>query len=322
MHEGVPIVIEAAACEPALPRGGDAAKLEIVERLRALDAGDEPLAADALPRELYGAILAQFGSIASARLAAGLPAAIPPRRRWSEAAVVEELRRLHALGVPIRHRDLLDAGHAGVAEAAQIYCGGLSRARRLARISIPRRSARQREPWDEGRVVAEIRALRAAGQSLARSHVDHRLYLAGRRYFGTWADAIEAAGEDYERVRLNEPSQPAEHLLEQLRALAAAEPAFSASQLEAHPLGYTLRRRFASLAAAVRAAGLAGWPRRERHPLPTADETLRAVRAIRAAGRSLVRRVVRSEDGALVRAAERHFGSWQRALDASTAAHG
>jgi hypothetical protein len=300
-----------------LSREEDGARDHVLSRLRELVSDGAPIPANALPRDLYGAVLTHFGSIASARRAAGLAAQVPPKRRWSEAAVIEELRRLHDLGVRIRDRDLKDAGHAGVVEAAQIYCGGLARARRLARIAVARRSNRQREPWDPGRVVAEIRALREANQPLARSKVDSRLYLAARRYFGSWGEAIDAAGLDYEHVRLHAPPQRVEELLDQLRALAAARPDLSASQLEAHSLGYRLRRRFPSLAAAVDAAGLTGWPRRERHPLPTADETLRAIGARRADGRSLVRSAVRREDGALVRAAERHFGRWQRALAAA-----
>jgi len=295
---------------------------EILERLRALAPEGAPLPASALPRDLYSAILARFGSIARARQAAGLAASLPRRRRWSEEAVVEELRRLHGLGLRIRDRELKEAGHSGVVEAAQIYCGGLARARRLARISDERRSARKREPWDAERVLTEIRALRAAGQSLARSRVDPRLYLAARRYFGAWGNAVEAAGERYERVRLNAPSLPVEQLLEQLRALAAERPAMSASELEAHSLGSVLRRRFPSLAAAVRDAGIAAWPRRERSPLPTAEETLRRIRGRDGSGRSVARSDVRREDRSLLRAAERHFGAWQVALEAAGAASG
>jgi hypothetical protein len=228
--------------------------------------------------------------------------------------VIEELRRLHVLGLSIRDRDLKDAGHSGVVEAAQIYCGGLPRARGLARIKIAQRIPRKREPWDAERVVSEIRALREADQSLARSRVDHRLYLAARRYFGSWGEAVDAAGVDYDRVRLHAPSQSVEQLLAQLRVLAAERPAMSASELESHPLGYMLRRRFQSLAAAVRAAEIASWPRRERNPLPSVEQTLSAIRARRTEDRSLLRSAVRREDGPLVRAADRHFGSWQQAL--------
>src|SRR5262245_18645670 len=49
--------------------------------------------------ELYRSLLAEFDSLAGGRRAADLAAVIPDPRKWSTAAVVEELRRLHRLGV-------------------------------------------------------------------------------------------------------------------------------------------------------------------------------------------------------------------------------
>lgn|GEM_PF-5283589 len=294
---------------------------DILELRRELICDGAPVPASALPKRIYASLLSRFGSIAKARVAAGIPASVPAKRRWSQAAVLAELRRLHALGVVIRDRDLKDAGHSGVVEAAKIYCGGLVRARRLARIQVFRRIQRDRAPWDAERVVSEIGALLRDGRSVASSKVDARLYCAARRYFGTWAQAIDAAGLDYDGVRMNAPSSSVDELLGQLRALAAAEPALLSWQLEAHQLGYMLRRRFPSLADAVAAAGIAaGWPRRARKPLPTAEETLAAIAARRAAGHALTAKAIRADDRSLQRAALRHFGSWDAAVAASQAA--
>jgi hypothetical protein len=289
---------------------------DVTELRRELACDGAPVLASAIPKRIYATLLSRFGSIAQARAAAGLPATVPAKRRWSEPTVLAELRRLHKLGVVIRDRDLKDAGHSGLVEAAKIYCGGLVRARRLARISIFRRIQRDRAPWDSERVVSEIGALLRDGRSIASSKVDARLYCAARRYFGTWAAAIEAAGLDYDGVRMHAPSYAVDELLEQLRALAAAEPALLSWQLEAHQLGYMLRRRFPSLADAVAAAGIAGWPRRARKPLPTAEDTLAAIAKRRADGHSLAATAVRADDRSLQRAAQRHFGSWREAVAA------
>lgn len=300
----------------------DDAAPDLTELRRALICDGAPVLASALPKPVYATLLTRFGSIAKARAAAGLPASVPTKRRWSQATVLTELRRLHTLGVVIRDRDLKDAGHAGVVEAAKIYCGGLVRARRLARITIFRRIQRDRAPWDSERVVSEIGALLRDGRSIASSKVDARLYCAARRYFGTWAAAIEAAGLDYDGVRMNAPSYSVDELLGQLRALAAAEPALLSWQLEAHQLGYMLRRRFPSLAEAVSAAGITGWPRRARKPLPTPEDTLAAIAARRAAGHALTATAVRADDRNLQRAALRHFGTWNDALAAARRLHG
>ena len=290
---------------------------DVVDLLRELVSDGAPVPTSAIPTRTYTALLDRFGSIAQARRAAGLPPSVPAKRRWSEHTVIAELRRLHALGVVIRDRDLKDAGHSGVVEAANVYCGGLVRARRLARITIARRIQRDRAPWDPERVVHEINALRSDGRSIASSKVDPRLYCAARRYFGTWAEAVEAAGLDYDHVRLHAPSYAVDELLDQLRALAAAEPALPSWQLEAHQLGYMLRRRFPSLGHAVAAAGLTGWPRRARKPLPTAEETLAAIAKRRAERHSVAASAVRADDRSLLRAAKRHFGSWRQAVAAA-----
>lgn len=302
---------------PRLEHREGGANISVVERLRALAPGGAPAPARALPAELYDAVLTEFGSIADAREAAGLPAAVPPKRRWSQQAVIDELRRLHELGLRIRERDLRDAGHSGVVQAAQLLCGGLGRARRVAGIVAPRRQPREHEPWDGERVVSEIQVLHATGQSIASSKVDPRLYLAARRYFGCWADAVDAAGIDYDQVRMNAPSFTSDELLDQLRALAADQPAMTAAELESHTIAQILRRRFRSLPAAVRAAGLDDWPVRKRRPLPSPEQTLQAIQARKAAGRSLLRTLVRREDAALVRAAVRHFESWHQAVAAA-----
>jgi hypothetical protein len=289
----------------------------ILDQLRALAPAGPPSAVRALASELDASVLTELGSIATAPAAAGLPAAMPPKRRWSPQAVVDELRRLDALGVRIRERDLRDAGHSGVVQAAQLLCGGLGAARRTAGIVAPRQPLREHEPWDAERVVLEIQVLHTARRSIASSKVAPRLYLAARRYFGGWAEAVAAAGIAYEQVRMTAPSLSSDQLLDELRALAAAQPAMTAAQLEARSIAQILRRRFRSLPSALRAAGLADWPVRQRRPLPSPEQTMQAIRGRQAQGLSLRRTLVRRQDAALVRAAVRHFASWQHAVAAA-----
>ncbi len=64
----------------------------------------------------------------------------------------------------------------------------------------------QRQKWSKERIVAEIRRLYAAGQDLSITavHRNHPALLAiaqSPRYFGSWREAIEAAGLDYEMIK-------------------------------------------------------------------------------------------------------------------------
>jgi hypothetical protein len=47
--------------------------------------------------------------------------------------------------------------------------------------------------WTRERIVEEIRRRREAGQSVAGRRVPPTLYQAGRKRFGGWSSALEAA---------------------------------------------------------------------------------------------------------------------------------
>lgn len=192
------------------------------------------------------------------------PAAEPPpaqsgRRRWTEQLIVAELKRLGAAGVALTRAGLIAAGHSELAHAVNNF-GGLSRVRRAADLPFVRREAAQSPPSADA-VLAELRRRAATGEPLASSKVPARLEYAGRLRFGSWGAAIAAAGLDYDSIR--QPRQLSdEALFERLRALAAARPEMTLSELKTQTIGSTLFRRFGSLEEAARRAGLDEWPRR------------------------------------------------------------
>jgi len=58
--------------------------------------------------------------------------------------------------------------------------------------------------WREEDIIERIRALRNAGESLKSTNVRKNypaLYSAACRHFGSWRDAVEEAGIDYEAIR-------------------------------------------------------------------------------------------------------------------------
>lgn len=56
------------------------------------------------------------------------------------------------------------------------------------------------QDWTRLKVVDQIRRRRQARRSLRANRVPDRLYLAGRRFFGTWKAAVEKAGLDYDSI--------------------------------------------------------------------------------------------------------------------------
>ncbi|MFN0249604.1 MAG: hypothetical protein ACKV2T_22155 [Kofleriaceae bacterium] len=176
------------------------AKERTLELLRGLGRGGHVVKRKEIPHPLFLALRVHFGTLANARRAAGI-AQLPRTRTWSAERVINEIRALHRDGVVIRVADIDDAGSDGLVYALYRYVGSMKRARRLARVPDPpwRRFG---DPWDEDRVIEEIKELHAAGESVAMIRVDRRLADAGRRFFGSWREAIEAAGLDYAKVRL------------------------------------------------------------------------------------------------------------------------
>lgn len=118
--------------------------------------------------------------------------------------------------------------------------------------------SRKGHGWTRQKLVAEIRRRHRAGQTLRSKRVPVRLYEAGRRFFGTWQAAVEAAGFDYEKATGNYRWTPA-RVIAAIRKLADKGGPLHASHVrERHPqlFNAAVKRFPRSWAKAIRAAGL------------------------------------------------------------------
>ncbi|MDB4964939.1 MAG: hypothetical protein JWN44_628 [Myxococcales bacterium] len=123
-----------------------------------------------------------------------------PQPPWTEQKILREMLRLYRAGVALTQTALFHAGEHSLLLAIN-YFGGFPRLRRLAELPPPPRVHR-RCALDEADVLAEIRRRHAAGEPLAPSKIPPALRYAGQRRFGSWRQAVTAAGFDYERIRL------------------------------------------------------------------------------------------------------------------------
>ncbi|MBV8756320.1 MAG: hypothetical protein JO257_03530 [Deltaproteobacteria bacterium] len=274
-----------------------------------------PLPSNELPVALYNTLLYYFGGIQKARRAAKL--SDPPQyREWSQADAVTEIRRLHESGVTIRYRDLELAGREDLVGAIRTYVGSIVRARILARVPHPPRAEYEAERWDEDRVVEDILDLHTAGESLAYSKAPSRLVNAGVRYFDSWDGALEAAGLDPDEFRLRRRPYDKAQAIARIRELAREEPSMNFGQLHSHPDGQALHRRFGSIEAGLKAAGLTKWPVRVLHGAITKEEVIAALKARHRAGKSL-RKTALEEDSRLLLGITRRFKTIEAALVAA-----
>jgi hypothetical protein len=264
--------------------------------------------------ELYTSLLRHFGSLKAARAAAAVDAPLPHNLRWTRDKVIVELQRLHRRGVRLTNKGLAKAGARGLTNAARSWCGGLPRARRLARVPEPPPTIIERRSWDEETVIAEILELYRAGESLASTKAPPKLVCAGVYWFGGWRDAVETAGLDYDRVRLLRSPYTRDELIEMLRALARRRPQASLRDLWDHRANEAWKREFGSVEAAARAAGLRGWPQRKLRPPLSRKQIGSALRKRYREGRTLQAAAVAREHPHLYTSAVRRFGSWRAAL--------
>ena len=267
--------------------------------------------------ELYQSLLHHFGSLDAAREAASVSAPPLAQQRWSEQAVVEQLQKARRAGVRLTVKGLSAAGLRGLANAAREYCGGLPRARKLARVPEPAPKIFERVRWDEDTVISDIRALRREGKPLARSKAPSKLVNAAQYYFGGWREAVEAAGFDYDRVRLVREPYERDELLAMLRDLAHKSPTMTLAALHDHTAAEAWKREFGSIEDAACAAGLEDWPARLLGPLMSPQDTIAAIRERVHANQSLKSWDIECEDRHLQKSGIRHFGSWHEALVAA-----
>lgn len=118
--------------------------------------------------------------------------------------------------------------------------------------------ARQGRHWTPRKVVAEIRRIHRAGESLSCKDVPVRLYEAGRRLYGSWEQALAAAGLDYEEATGVRRWDRARVVAEILKLVAQGVP-IHASHVEQHfpsLFNAAIKQFPRSWAKALRAAGL------------------------------------------------------------------
>ncbi|MBV8756321.1 MAG: hypothetical protein JO257_03535 [Deltaproteobacteria bacterium] len=216
----------------------------------------------------------------------------------------------------MRAEDIKKAGTPGILFALYKYVGSLKRACRLARVPIPARRFFG-EPWDEDSVVEAIQAMHREGKSVAMSKVSPRLYNAGCKYFGTWREAVETAGLDYDKVRLVREAYTKKEVIALLRRLAKKHPDMAVFEANRHPHGRAARKVFGSTARGIAAAGLKDWPVRRSHAPLSKKLVIQQLRARKRAGKHVYMRAVQHEDPRLWRSGIAQWGRWPRVLAAA-----
>ena len=181
-------------------------------------------------------------------------------RKWSKQSIGTEILRMHNAGENLNYANIAQ-NQVALLRAATRYFGSWRAAVEFAGLDYE--EIRKYKMWSRERILDRIRELHAKGEDLSWRHVstqvDPQLAAAAtkRKHFGSWRNAIQAAGLSYSQIRrYREWSEQA--VIDRLKELHAQGKDLNAKSME--ELDITLitaaRRRFDSWDRALTAAGL------------------------------------------------------------------
>ena len=245
---------------------------------------------------LYAAGKRLFGTWTAARAAAGHP--IPPRQLLPANKVINAIRSCHGNGDCLPQ---LREANPVLFRSAKHHFGSWTKAVDAAGLKTVRRKR-----WTTRSVITAIRERHAAGQELCRTwREDKSLFRAAVSWFGSWGDAMKAAG--FEPIKREQWTK--QRVIERLRAwderARTAEISTSEPKLTAVAI-----RLFGSLDRAFAEADIEVNSRRW-----TKARVVAAIQDSYISGRP--RHLIGLGDPKLASAAKRHFGSWAAAVEAA-----
>lgn len=156
-------------------------------------------------QELLAASIRYFGSWQKAVETAGIPYdQVRKYRQWSNEAIIQEIRDLHARGVDLSFRAMALSQHNAMVYAAirPKYFGSWKSA--LEAAGLESEEIYRYRSWEETDILEEIRRLKSEGADLSSKAMDessNRLIATARRRFGNWGRALERAGINYDEIR-------------------------------------------------------------------------------------------------------------------------
>lgn len=207
--------------------------------------------------------------------------------------------------------------HFGTWETALKYAGVRDIARKRDR---PRK---QRSQYSRDQVTKEIRELCLDGYNLTATRVrqrELRLYSAARRLFGTWRDAVRAAGIDPAHAfRTAALTKTAVLAVLQQRHQQGLSLAWTEFCLENRHVAIAARNFFRSWSKALLAAGIPPdkYVAAQNGRGVSPQQIIDYIQQRQQAGLSVGYASTYREQTSLISAARRHFGNWGNALAAA-----
>lgn len=127
---------------------------------------------------------------------------VDPRRVWTKERVVREIQELHAKGSPLYGKYLVGSGNEKLVAGGKKVFGSWRNAVKATHFDYEEVRAMKKDWWTKKRVIAGIRKLERQHIRLSSKAMHHSrgdLFAAAVKFFGSWSEAVTAAGIDYQR---------------------------------------------------------------------------------------------------------------------------
>lgn len=230
-------------------------KQRVVERLQTWRKRTRDTNLSESDPKLAGAAIRLFGSLETACEVAGIVAS---PRRWTKERVIAEIQERYVQGEP---KHIQGLGDIRLALAAKRRFGSWASAVAAAGLADRIPTTKPLRRWTKKQVLDSIQRATREGISLSKvSSFDQGLYNAAKTHFGSWRNAVRAAGLPTTRQQWSKAL-----ILAGILARYRSGSSLSSGHPDNINLVAASSRHFGSWTAALVAAGVKATPTQRRH---------------------------------------------------------
>lgn len=308
-------------------------KASIVAQIKLLHSQGEKLNSGIVRKtqgKLYSSAYYHFGGWKKAVEAAGIDyqsvsirTFSGPRKTWTKALVISEIKRLHKSGEDI-NVCAVNENHSKLYYAAGNYFGSWKKA--VKKAGIDYRSVAKRPDfinWSKELVIKKMKQRKSAGKpvnSRAVEHDDFLLWSAGSRLFGGWRGVLRAISVDPSSVYLLKTWTRIDFCkeIETLQADGTDLSMVNMEHLGRQDLLNAARKLYGSWKDALEAQGLV-YSDIRKGSIRNWDASLvrNEILSLALEGERLSHGWAKENHNGLTHAALKFFGSWEGALEAA-----
>ena len=276
---------------------------------------------------LYQAGIELFGSTWNFYEAAGLPPLDHVTLRksgfWIKDKIIEEIVRLDKIGEDL-HLRAIKKNFLPLEHGAYRTFGSWHAACEAAKISPEKyRTHFNKGYYTKEKIIELILELKKKNQNLLGSAVqksNSSLFAAATTRFGTWYDALRAAGisPDEYRNQAFKGYWTEDRIISEIKSIASRGESLAYSYVELHygSLTSAASKRFGNWEQAVKKAGFNYDSYRKQHKRYTKEDLLNFLASLRTKDIPLDWSTVRDTNGSIAMAIIKRFGTYEKGIEA------